>query len=1219
MIFDARSSYDPGTDIASYEWDWAYGATFSPDASGITATHAYADNGTYALALRVTDDDGASDVDTTTITIANVDPVVDAGPDQNVDEGTAASFTGTFTDTTADTHAILWSFGDGDSISGTLAPTHTYAEPGNPAVTLTITDDDGGVGSDVLAVTVQNLEPTADAGGPYTGTAGASVILTATGSDPGGGPLTYTWDLDDDGQYDDGNGEVVGYTWTVAGPHTATVQVVDAQQAAATDTAGVSISPAELSAIVLSPPTSTILAGQAQAYTVEAFDEYGNSRGDVTAQTEFSIVESGHGGNWSGNVYTSANHGDWTVQAIHTGTRVTTDTASLTILAPVLHLDKRGDPESVEAGAFLTYTLTYSNTGNQAATGVVLTDVLPPHVSYVTATLEPDGGLPDAPFWTIDNLSESVPGEIVLTVAVTSPLTNGTRLTNIAWLDADQTAPLSATLETSVTSRPLLTITKVDSTDPITEGHGLAYTIIITNGGNENGTGVTVVEDYDPNISISSTDPPADPGSQDRVWTFDTLPAGSLKRISVYAQVHAPLPVGTVLTNRVTLDSDQTDPIAATEATSVTSVSDLTIFQIDNPDPVEAGEELVYFITYWNSGEVAAYNVVITETYDSRVEFVSAEPAPIRGDNVWNIGTLPKHAGGNILITTRVDTPLPNSTVLTSRGTIDSLGTLPKSYTQTTTVSATADLAFTVTDYPDPVEPGSPLTYTLRYTNAGNADATGVVVTATLDSNVSLSDATPAGTGGGDGVWYWYLDDIAGEGGHGEIIVETTVTLPLTNGLKLDFGAQLGYAEGDPVSVTAQTTVSSAPVLSLQKGDGVDTVYAGDQLTYTLTYANSGRENAYDVTITDTLPNYVDYVACYGDCHRVPPSPGGNEAVVFHVPAITQTSGQVRLVVEVQDPLPAGADSVTNIARMTHPSLAAPIVVQDVDPIRTKPDLRIEAQHSSVLYSPGKTMVYTLTYGNAGQHMHTEDVVITTVMPTIIKHVDHGLGWQSSDGQTYTYAVGDLLAGSSGHTISFTVVYTNTPCLGVHAFTTTFAIAESRGAGRDAFPDDNIAAVWPGVPDLAVLDFSVDPLPPEPGEPVTFTVVLENQGTAVAQNPTPTGAGFWVDVFIAPAPSCPWERYSEKNIFAEVPPLPPGAQHILTIPYTFTQQEIRNEIQAFFVKVDNYAEPVYDHGGRIIGWTDLWGLVPESNEMNNLGGPIHPGIYRGYLPLAMKD
>lgn len=47
--------------------------------------------------------------------------------------------------------------------------------------------------------------PTVSAGGPYTTNEGQDVVLTATANDPDGQPLTYAWDLDNDGQFDDAN------------------------------------------------------------------------------------------------------------------------------------------------------------------------------------------------------------------------------------------------------------------------------------------------------------------------------------------------------------------------------------------------------------------------------------------------------------------------------------------------------------------------------------------------------------------------------------------------------------------------------------------------------------------------------------------------------------------------------------------------------------------------------------------------------------------------------------------------------------------------------------------------------------------------------------------------------------------------------------------------------------------------------------------------------
>ncbi|RLJ18330.1 hypothetical protein DJ031_11765 [bacterium endosymbiont of Escarpia laminata] len=138
-------------------------------------------------------------------------PVVDAGPDQTINEGDTASFNGSFTDPgSADTHTVEWNFGDGPSASGGLSQTHTYAEDG----IYTVTDDEGASGSDTLQIGVDaaNVGPTADAGGPYVINEGNGITLDGSASnDPDSGPqpMSYAWDLDGDGQYDDATGAQV--------------------------------------------------------------------------------------------------------------------------------------------------------------------------------------------------------------------------------------------------------------------------------------------------------------------------------------------------------------------------------------------------------------------------------------------------------------------------------------------------------------------------------------------------------------------------------------------------------------------------------------------------------------------------------------------------------------------------------------------------------------------------------------------------------------------------------------------------------------------------------------------------------------------------------------------------------------------------------------------------------------------------------------------------
>jgi PKD repeat protein len=152
VAFDGSASSDLDGSIAEYSWDFGDGTSDT----GPNPSHAYADNGIYTVTLTVTDNQGAMDDDTTTATIANVAPSVDAGMDLLAIVNQIISFIGDFSDPgSADTHTILWDFGD-SATSDLLEPEHAYSSLGSFAATLTVIDDDGGSNTATVNVTVRS-------------------------------------------------------------------------------------------------------------------------------------------------------------------------------------------------------------------------------------------------------------------------------------------------------------------------------------------------------------------------------------------------------------------------------------------------------------------------------------------------------------------------------------------------------------------------------------------------------------------------------------------------------------------------------------------------------------------------------------------------------------------------------------------------------------------------------------------------------------------------------------------------------------------------------------------------------------------------------------------------------------------------------------------------------------------------------------------------------
>jgi hypothetical protein len=246
LFLDASSSYDVGSEIVSYEWDWDFQESFTADATGVTATKTYTDNGSMTVALRVTDDYGATDTVTTPVNIDNLPPSVQLGGPYGISLDQAVTITSAVSDPGANDWLIYaWDidndgqFDDGSGTTFVFTPT----VQGLFTITLQVTDKDGAFGSDNTLIVVGNLTPTAIISGtPLSGQEGTPVLLDGSPSYDVADSLTYAWDWNYQGAFIT---DAVGITSTVVftndGIFTTALRVVDTQGVSDTTLATVTV------------------------------------------------------------------------------------------------------------------------------------------------------------------------------------------------------------------------------------------------------------------------------------------------------------------------------------------------------------------------------------------------------------------------------------------------------------------------------------------------------------------------------------------------------------------------------------------------------------------------------------------------------------------------------------------------------------------------------------------------------------------------------------------------------------------------------------------------------------------------------------------------------------------------------------------------------------------------------------------------------------------
>ena len=497
---------------------------------------------------------------------------------------------------------------------------------------------------------------------------------------------------------------------------------------------------------------------------------------------------------------------------------------------PLLSLAVAAVPNPVQAGGQIVYTLTFSNSSvSETALGVTLTASRPADTTIVAAgnagTLDPDGGTVR---WSLGDLVPGESGTISLVVAVQSPLADGTLISSSAVLSS--TAGDRATAEQTVTvqSEALLTLTLGDDVDPVEAGRELIYTLTFGNSSSSNETalGVVLVASLSSQTTFVSAGDGGtlDPDGATVRWPLGELAPGASGTISLVVAVQSPLADGTLISSSAVLESTAGDRATAEQTTTVKSAAALSLAVTDHTDPVEAGREMVYTLTFGNSSasNETAPGVTLTNTIPVHTTFVSASGGgllePGGGSVGWFIGDLAPGASGTRTLVVEVHSPLADGTLISNGSVLESAAGDHAAAGQTTTVRSRAVLTLEQSHEPVAVLPGDRVTMTLAFGNSGAANETahGATLTDTLPAGTTFVTASDAGAPSLSGSTVtWSLGELPpGTEGRRTLVFEIGLSLPsgtiLTNSAVLKDGAGRSVPSSRAVildSPTEETTV----------------------------------------------------------------------------------------------------------------------------------------------------------------------------------------------------------------------------------------------------------------------------------------------------------------------------------------------------------------------------------------------------------------------------
>ncbi len=475
----------------------------------------------------------------------------------------------------------------------------------------------------------------------------------------------------------------------------------------------------------------------------------------------------------------------------------------------------------------------------------------------------------------------------ITNVALLTTANRGRYLQYRALFEGDgQGTPILHRVAISYTPIPDLRLTKDDGVVGLQPGQRLTYTLRFTNVGVVTVTGAVLTDVLDPNLTfVAATPPPARTAGTVRGWDLGTLAPGASGGITLVAQAPADLTGIVSVTNRAVITyaapavGDLTPQDNEALDVDYSDLPDLKVFQRDGRTWTYRGQVLTHTLWVTNAGTYTATGVVITEVVPAVgwLQVLDHSPGFVDvgfGHYVRSVGTLPPGASRSFTFVVQVrnqthpDLPKTQTAVTLTleagHATPGRPDRMPADnrFDEVDLLKG-VDLVVAKGARPPQIHVGERLTYTLWVTNVGTLTAYGVVLTETLDGNVSFVGPSAWQSLGG-GRYRRLLGDLApGASAQVTLAVQVTATVPpgtrqIVNRARAGEDGRWGRDRDEGDNEAQIGTVLVGPDLQVSKALVAGTPRVGELLTFTLRYTNASSIPATGVVLTDVAsPNLL--------------------------------------------------------------------------------------------------------------------------------------------------------------------------------------------------------------------------------------------------------------------------------------------------------------------------------------------------------------------------